>query len=85
MSTLSAAEFKRRGVSALIPALSQDGEAIITVHGKSRYVVMTLEKYDALRESELAQAVRETRADYKAGRIADTTIKGHIQRIQDEI
>lgn len=85
MSTLSAAEFKRRGVSALIPALSQDGEAIITVHGKSRYVVMTLEKYDSLRESELAQAVRETRADYKAGRIADTTIKGHIQRIQDEI
>lgn len=85
MSTLSAAELKRRGVSALIPALSPDGEAIITVHGKSRYVVMTLEKYDALRESELSQAVREARADYKAARIADTTVKGHMQRIRDEI
>ncbi len=85
MSTITAADLKRRGVSAFPSVLRQDGEAIITVHGKSRYVVMTVEKYDALRELELSGAVREARADYHAGRIADTTIKGHIQRIQDEL
>ena len=85
MSILTAVELKRRGVSSLAPALRQDGEALITVHGKGRYVVLTTEKYDALRELELAAAVREARADYKAGRIADTTIKGHIRRIQDEV
>jgi hypothetical protein len=83
MSTLTAAELKRRGVSALAPVLRQDGEAVITVHGKGRYVVMTVDKYGALRELELSEAVREARADHKAGRITDTTIKGHIRRIHD--
>jgi len=85
MSTISAAELKRRGVSALAPVLRQDGEAVITVHGKGRYVVMTVAKYDTLRELELSEAVRESRADYAAGRIADTTVKGHLRRIQDEV
>jgi len=85
MSTLTAVELKRRGVSALAPVLREDGEAIITVHGKGRYVVITVEKYDTLRELELSEAVRETLADYKAGRIADTTIKGHIRRIRNEV
>ena len=85
MSTLTAAELKRRGVSALTPALSKEGEAIITVHGKARYVVLTAEKYDALRELELSEAVREARADYNTGRIADNTVTKHIQRIKNEI
>ena len=85
MSTLTAVELKRRGVSALAPALRENGEAMITVRGKGRYVVMTVEKYGALRELELAEAVREARADYNAGRIADTTIRGHIRRIHPEV
>ena len=85
MSTISAAEIKRRGVSALGPALTGDGEAIITVRGKGRYVVMTMEKYNELRESELAQAVREAREDYRVGRIADKTIEDHMRRLNDEV
>ncbi|MDD4869335.1 MAG: type II toxin-antitoxin system prevent-host-death family antitoxin [Kiritimatiellae bacterium] len=85
MSTLTAAELKRRGVSALTPVLRKEGEAIITVHGKARYVVMTAEKYDTLRELELSEAVREARADYNAGRIADNSVKKHLQRIENEI
>lgn len=85
MSTLTAAELKRRGVSALVHGLREDGEAIITVHGKNRYVVMTVEKYESLRDLELTEAVREARADYNAGRIADTTVKGHIRRIRDDL
>jgi prevent-host-death family protein len=85
MSAISAVELKRRGVSALAPLLRQEGEAVITVHGKSRYVVMTAEKYDALRELELVAAVREARADYAVGRIADATVKGHMRRIRNEV
>ena len=84
MNTLAAVELKRRGVSALAPVLRQNGEAMITVHGKGRYMVMTVEKHDALRELELSEAVREARADYDAGRIADATVKGHIRRIHDK-
>ena len=83
--SLVAGEIKKRGVSAFAKALEQDGEAVITVHGKSRYVVMTMQKYNELRESELAQAVREARADYEAGRIADKSIEDHLRRLDDEI
>jgi PHD/YefM family antitoxin component YafN of YafNO toxin-antitoxin module len=85
MSTVSAAEIKQHGVSRLAPALEADGEAIITVRGKERYVVMTMDKYNGLRESELVQAVRETRADYKAGRIDDRTIDDHMRRLNHDI
>ena len=40
MSVISAGELKRRGVSALSPALAEDDEAMITVRGKCEYVVM---------------------------------------------
>jgi hypothetical protein len=85
VSTVVAGEIKRRGVSALAAALANDDEAVITVRGESRYVVMTLAKYNALRESELTQAVREARADYEAGRIADRSVEDHMRRVDDEI
>ena len=85
MSTIAAAELKRRGISALSTALQRDGEAVITVRGKEQYVVMTMAGYNRLRESELTQAVREARADYKAGRIADKTIDGHIRRLRRDV
>lgn len=85
MSTLVAQEIKKRGVSAFADVLKDDGEAVITVRGKNRYVVMTIEKYDQLRESELAQAVREAREDYEAGRISDNSVEDHMRRLDNEI
>ena len=85
MSTIAADEIKKRGVSVLKNALSEEGEAVITVRGKSEYVVMTMEKYGALREMELAQAVHEAQADYEAGRILDKSIDDHMRRLDDEV
>lgn len=85
MSTIIAGDIKKRGVSAFAAALEEDGEAVITVRGKSRYIVMTMQKYNELREFELGQAVREARADYEAGRIADKSVEDHMRRLDDEI
>jgi len=85
VSTLVAGEIKKRGVSAFAAALTDEDEAIITVRGQSKYVVMTVQKYNELRESELAQAVREARADYEAGRVTDTSVEDHMRRVDDEI
>lgn len=85
MSAIIAGDIKKRGVSAFATALEEDDEAVITVHGKSRYVVMTMQKYNELREAELVQAVRETRADYEAGRIADKSVEDHMRRVDNEI
>ncbi len=85
MSTVIAGEVKKRGVSAFSEALKEEDEAVITVRGQSRYVVMTMEKYNQLREAELSQAVRETRADYEAGRISDESVEDHMKRLENEV
>ena len=72
-------------MKALESVLKKEGEAIITVRGESRYVVMTMEAYNHMRESELSQAVREARADYKTGRISDRSIKAHMKRLAREV
>lgn len=85
MSTVTAGELKKRGIAALLPALEVEGETIITVRGKDRFVVMTLGKYSAMREDELTRAVREARADYKAGRVLDRGVDAHMKRLEHEI
>lgn len=81
MSTVAAVELKRRGVSSLENILAEEDEAIITVRGKGRYVVMRMETYCRLREAELDQAVREARADHAAGRVADDSVESHLKRL----
>ncbi len=82
MSIISAGELKRRGVTAFSPALAEDDEVMITVRGKCQYVVMKADRYARLREAELDLALHEARADYAAGRIADDSVTGHLNRIR---
>ena len=85
MGAVASGELKKRGVSALLPVLEAEGEAVITVRGKDRFVVLTMGKYNEMREGELVRAVRETRADYKAGRILDRNLGAHMRRLDDEV
>ena len=85
MSTIAAAELKRRGVSALNGLLKDHDTATITVRGKREYIVLKADFYDRLRDNELDLALREAQADYKAGRIADRSIKAHLKRIDANV
>ena len=85
MSTVAAVELKRRGVSALAPALAEDDQVIITVRGKGQYVVMKIDTYNRLREAELEHAVREAREDYAAGRIKDRSVEAHLKRLDRNV
>ena len=85
MSILTANELKTRGVSAVEESLQHDEEVLISVRGKSRYVVMDIEKYNSLRELELAAAVAEIRADYDAGRCTSETVAEHVTRVRDDL
>ena len=85
MSTVSADQIKKHGVSVLAPILDDDGEAVITVRGKATYVVMTLAHYNTHREAALLQAVHEARADYEAGRVDDRRVDDHMKRLDNEV
>ena len=85
MNAITANELKIRGVSAVEDQLEDEEEVIISVRGKDRYVVMSLEKYARLREFELDMAVMEARADYEAGSIVKESVEDHMKRVTDAI
>ncbi len=80
-NTITANELKTQGVTLLDKVAAEYGEAIITVHGKSRYVVLTIDEYNRLRESELETAIRETKKDLAEGRVVEESVDDHIKRI----
>ena len=85
MNAITANELKTRGVSAVEDLLENEEEVIISVRGKDRYVVMSLEKYARLREFELELAVMEARADYEAGNIITESVEDHMKRVTDAL
>ena len=81
MSHISANELKTRGVAAIEQALAMKPEAIVSVRGKDRYVVLELAQYQHLRECELAVALAEARADVAAGRVVRESPEAHLARL----
>ena len=82
MSTLTANDLKTKGISAIETALAERPEAIVSVRGKDRFVVMEIEQYHYLRECELEAALSESRADIAAGRFVKGTPAAHVKRIK---
>ena len=83
MQTIPANDIKTRGVPAFEKALNKDGEALITVRGEARYVVLTMQEYDRLRELELEAALTQTRRDLAAGRSRKESVRAHVKRLRD--
>ena len=78
---ITANDLKTRGISYLDELAKGQDETLLTVRGKEKYVILSIEKYNKLRELELEAAVTEVREDLKTGRIKDDTIQDHISRI----
>lgn len=80
-NTITANELKTKGVTIIDEVTSHNNEAIITVRGKNRYVVLSIEEYNQLREYELEAAIKESQEDIENGRIYEESIDEHIKRI----
>ena len=81
MTHISANDLKTKGISAIELALSTAPEAIVSVRGKDRFVVMDMAHYHYLRECELDAALAETHADLTAGRTVQETPEAHLARL----
>ena len=82
MTHISANELKIKGVSAIEAQLASQPEAVISVRGKERYVVMDMEHYHYLRECELESALVQTRADLAEGRFVKGNAEDHLARLK---
>lgn len=78
MSHISANDLKTKGIAAIEAALSESPEAIVSVRGKDKFVVMEIAHYHYLRECELDAAIAETKADLAAGRFTAESVEEHF-------
>ena len=81
MASIPANELKIRGVSAIEQALEDSSEAMVSVRGKDRYVVMSFEQYSHLRTCELEAAIHAARGDIAAGRFFAESPEAHLARL----
>ena len=82
MSNLTANDLKTKGIAAIEAVLADRPEAIVSVRGKDRFVVMDIAQYHYLRECELEAALVETRADVEAGRYVKESAAAHVKRVK---
>ena len=81
MTSIKANDLKTKGVSVIESALQQDGEAIITVRGERKYVVLDFKTYNKLREYELDIALQEARKDIADGNYNTESVDEHMKRV----
>jgi len=80
-SFITANELKTRGIAAIEQAIHEGNEAIITVRGKQKFIVISMDDYNALREKELTAAVMEAKDDLENGRFYIESVQDHINRL----
>ena len=81
INAITANELKTKGLMALDKATSNGDEAIITVRGKNKYVVLPFERYNHFREFELECALEESKRDLENGKYIEESVEEHITRI----
>ena len=82
MPQLTANDLKTRGVAAIESLLATQPEAMISVRGKERYVVMDVAHYHFLRECELDVALMQSKVDVVAGRVVVESAQSHMDRLE---
>ncbi len=82
---ISANELKTKGISAIDALLEKSDEAIITLRGKQKYVVVDIEKYNYLRECELESALLQAQKELANKQYVEESVDEHIKRIVNEL
>jgi hypothetical protein len=82
MAAVVANDLKTKGIKAIEDALIGQLEATVSVRGQVKYVVMSQEQYQYLRECELEAALAESKTDLVTGRFVKETVAQHIKRLK---
>jgi len=74
-------DLKKDGISTIEEIIRQNAKAVITVQGKSKYVVIPIEEFKKLKDYEQEAAIIESLNDLQNGALYDESIDEHIRRI----
>ena len=81
MTSITANDLKTKGIAAIEAALSGGLDAMVSVRGKDKFVVMGIAHYHYLRECELDAALAQTRDDLATGRVVRESAQAHLDRL----
>ena len=84
MNTVSANDLKTKGIKVVEDMLSSQSEVAVSVRGHQKYVLMSMDQYQYLRECELEAALAQTKADIEAGRFVSESVAEHLARIDSD-
>jgi len=79
--TIPANELKTKGIKAVEKEIEENQEAVITVRGEQKFVIVDMQRYNYLRECELEAALAEAKIDLQNNNVQDENIKEHIKRV----
>lgn len=82
MKSITANELKTKGVASIDAALAEQEEAIISIRGKDRYVVMDMETYNRLRVCELEAALYQAKKEVAEGKGIEESVDKHLDRLR---
>ena len=83
IAQITANDLKVKGITAIDELVPDNDGVIITVRGKEKYVVLSIDEYNQLRELELDAAIQESRNDIEEGRFKTGSISDHMSRIEN--
>lgn len=78
---VKAKDVKRSGLKPIEEAIRKYGIAVLSSRGVRKYVVLPIEEYERIRESELEKAIKEAEEDLKKGRYVVETAEEHFRRL----
>jgi len=81
IAQITANELKTKGITAIDELVSGNDRVIITVRGKEKYVVLSMDEYNQFRELELDAAIQESQKDIAVGRFHSGSVEDHMKRI----
>lgn len=79
---ISANEIKLKGISSIEELLRQNEEVFISVRGRKKFTVLTIEEYEKLKELELEKMIKDAEDDYKHKRYKVESADEHFRKLK---
>lgn len=83
MNFITANQLKTKGISAIESFAKKGMETVVKVRGVDKYVILTIEDFNHLRECELIAALMEAEKEVAKGNYHDS-IEDHLRRIRND-
>jgi PHD/YefM family antitoxin component YafN of YafNO toxin-antitoxin module len=78
---ISANDVKTKGISFIEKLIKKYNEVFISVRGKKKFVILTVEEYEHLKDAELETIIRNAEEDYKSGNYFKESSEEHFKRL----